>query len=254
LLELSRPLSEALRALSRREGATLFMTLLAVFKVLLRHYAGQDDIVVGTNVANRNHSETGEMIGFFVNQLVLRADLSGDPGFRELLSQVRRVALGAYANQELPFEKLVEELQPRRDMSRSLLFQVKFEMQEGIRRDLELPGLRLTPMESEHKVVRHDLHLTMWEREQTLIGVLQYNIDLFNASSIGRMAGDFVALLEMIAEEPGARLSVLEERLMEKSRRQQVKEEKEVEEASLKMLRSMKRKAALSAKVEECIS
>jgi amino acid adenylation domain-containing protein len=247
-LELSRSLTEALKAMGRREGATLFMTLLAAFKVLMRYYAAQDDIVVGTNVANRNHSETGNMVGVFVNQLVLRADLSGDPGFLELLSRVRRVALGAYAHQDLPFEKLVEELQPHRDMSRSLLFQVKFEMQEGITRVLELPGLTLTPMESDHKVVRHDLHLSMWEREQTLIGALQYNIDLFSAGAIGRIAGDFVALLEMIAEEPDARLSVLEERLLEKNRSQQMKEEKELEEASLKMLRSMKRKTSLSAK------
>jgi acyl carrier protein len=246
-LELSRSLTEALKALSRREGATLFMTLLAAFKVLMRYYARQDDIVVGTNVANRNHPETENMVGFFVNQLVLRADLSGDPGFRELLSRVRRVALGAYAHQDLPFEKLVEEIQPRRDMSRSLLFQVKFEMQEGITRVLELPGLTLTPMESERAVVRHDLHLSMWERELTLIGALQYNVDLFNAGTIGKIADDFAALLEMIAEEPGGRLSALEERLIEKRRLQQRKEEKELEEAGLNMLRSMKRKAALTA-------
>jgi acyl carrier protein len=247
LLELSRTLTEALKYLSRREGATLFMTLLAVFKVLLRYYAAQDDIVVGTNVANRSHSETGKMVGFFVNQLVLRADLSGDPGFRELLRRVRRIALEAYANQDLPFEKLVEELQPRRDMSRSLLFQVKFEMQEGLTRVLELPGLKLTPMESEHKVVRHDLHLTMRERERTLVGALQYNVDLFSAVAIGRIADDYVALLEMVAEEPDARLSVLEERLIERGRRRQMKEEKDLEEAGLEMLRSTKRKAALSA-------
>lgn len=247
-LELSRPMTDAIKALSRHEGATLFITLLAAFKVLMRYYASQDDIVVGTNVANRNHSETGDMVGFFVNQLVLRSDLSGDPGFRELLSRVRRVALEAYSHQDLPFEKLVEELQPRRDMSRSLLFQVKFEMQEGISRILELPGLTLSPMESEHKVVRHDLHLSMWEREQRLSGALQYNIDLFSAGAIERIARDFVALLEMIMEEPDARLSVLEERLLEKGRHQKMKEEKELEEASLKMLRSKRRKAALSAK------
>jgi amino acid adenylation domain-containing protein len=253
-LELSRPLTDALKALSRREGATLFMTVLAAFKVLMRYYASQDDIVVGTNVANRNHSETGSMVGFFVNQLVLRSDLSGDPGFRELLGRVRRVALEAYSHQDLPFEKLVEELQPRRDMSRSLLFQVKFEMQEGISRVLELPGLTLTPLESQHKVVRHDLHLSMWEREQTLGGALQYNIDLFSAGAIERIAGDFVALLEMIVEEPDARLSLLEERLLEKSRHQKMREEQELEEASLKLLRGKKRKAAFSAKDSQYIS
>jgi non-ribosomal peptide synthetase component F len=200
-------------------------------------------MVVGTNAANRNHPETGNMIGFFVNQLVLRADMSGNPGFRELLSRVRRVAVEAYAHQDLPFEKLVEELKPQRDMSRSLLFQVKFELQEGITRVLELPGLTLTPIESEHKVVRHDLHLSMWERERMLAGALLYNIDLFNAGAIARMAGDFVALLEMITEQPDARLSALEETLVEQNRRRQMKEEEELEEAGLKKLRTLKRKA-----------
>jgi hypothetical protein len=241
--DLSQPLTEALKALSRREGATLFMTLLAAFKVLMRHYTAQDDMVVGTNAANRNHPETGNMIGFFVNQLVLRADMSGNPGFRELLSQVRRVAIEAYAHQDLPFEKLVEELKPQRDMSRSLLFQVKFELQEGITRVLELPGLTLTPIESGYKVVRHDLHLSMWERERILAGALLYNVDLFNAGAIARMAGDFVALLEMIAEQPDARLSALEETLVEKNRRRQMKEEEELEETGLKKLRTLRRKA-----------
>jgi len=242
-LELSQPLTEALKALSRREGVTLFMTLLAAFKVLMRYYTAQDDMVVGTNVANRNRLETEKMIGFFINQLVLRTDCAGNPGFRGLMSRVRETALGAYAHQDLPFEKLIEELQPQRDMSRSLLFQVKFELQEGINRVLELPGLALTPMESDHKVVRHDLHLSMWEREQRLIGALQYNIDLFNAGTIARIAGDFESLLEMVAEQPDARLSELEEGLAEKSRQQQMAREKELEETSLNKLKTLRRRA-----------
>ncbi|HEY7493275.1 MAG TPA: amino acid adenylation domain-containing protein, partial [Candidatus Tectomicrobia bacterium] len=155
-LVLSDNLTVALKALSRREGVTLFMTLLAAFKTLMHHYTAQADMVVGTNTANRSHAQTADLIGFFVNQLVLRTDLSGNPRFRELLGRVRDMALGAYAHQDLPFEKLVEDLQPQRDMSRSLLFQIKFELQDGTARVLELPGLTLTPLEIDHTVVRHD--------------------------------------------------------------------------------------------------
>src|SRR5262249_46606371 len=186
------------------------------------YYTAQDDMVIGTNVANRNHFGIENMIGFCINQLIMRVNMSGNPSFRGLLSRVRETALGAYAHQDLPFEKLVEELQPHRDKSRSLLFQIKFELQEGMTRVLELPGLALTPLESEHKVVRHDLHLSMWERGQLLTGALQYNVDLFKSTTIARIAGEFEALLEMVAERPDARLTELEEKLVEKSRQQQM--------------------------------
>jgi amino acid adenylation domain-containing protein len=241
-LELSKEVSEALRALSRREGATLFMTLLAAFKALLHYYTAQDDMVVGTNVANRTHIGTEGLIGFFVNQLVLRTDLSGNPTFRELLARVRRVALAAYAHQDLPFEKLVEELQPQRDMSRSLLFQVKFELREGITQSIELPGLTIIPLESGYKVARYDLHLSMAEGEQGLAGILVYNADLFEASTIDRMISDFVALLERVATEPDVRLSELAELLAEKNKQQQLLKEKELEEATLKKLKALRRK------------
>jgi amino acid adenylation domain-containing protein len=241
--DLDQPLSDALKSLARREGATLFMTLLAAFKALLRRAAAQDDVVVGTNVANRNHAGTEEMIGFFINQLVLRTDCGGDPTFRDLLRRVRDGALGAYANQDLPFDKLVEELQPPRDMSRSLLFQVKFELQEGLNRAMELPGLVLTPIESDHKVVRHDLHLSMWERDAQLTGALQYNVDLFTAATAARIAEDFAALLARIAEQPDARLHELDQMLAEKDRQRQETKEKELEEASLEKLKTRRRKA-----------
>src|SRR5207249_10097416 len=123
-IELSERLSDELRRLARREGATLFMAVLAAFTILLQRYTGQDDLLVGTPIANRTRLEIEGLIGFFVNTLVLRSDLSGDPTFREALRRVRGVALGAYAHQDLPFEKLVEELHPPRDLSRSALFQV----------------------------------------------------------------------------------------------------------------------------------
>jgi non-ribosomal peptide synthetase component F len=241
-LVLSDNLTVALKALSRREGVTLFMTLLAAFKTLMHHYTAQADMVVGTNTANRSHAQTADLIGFFVNQLVLRTDLSGNPRFRELLGRVRDMALGAYAHQDLPFEKLVEDLQPQRDMSRSLLFQIKFELQDGTARVLELPGLTLTPLEIDHTVVRHDLHLFMLDREQELVGVLLYNVDLFEASTIARILSDFETLLGLVVEQPDARLQELAAWLTENQRQQQSLKEKALEEASVKMLHSLRRK------------
>src|SRR6185295_1581693 len=148
-VELSAELSAQLRDLSRRHGATLFMTLLAAFELLLCRYAGQEQVLVGSPIANRNRSETEGLIGFFVNTLVLRGDVRGNPSFHELLRRVREAALGAYAHQDLPFEKLVEELQPDRDMSRSPLFQVMFVLQNIPNESLTLPGLQLSGLGSE---------------------------------------------------------------------------------------------------------
>src|SRR5262249_1455111 len=140
---LSSELTEGLKALGRREGATLFMTLLAAFQTLLARYSGQHDIVVGTPITNRTHQELEGLIGFFLNTLALRVDLSGDPRFTELLSRVREMSLGAYAHQDLPFEKLVDELQPQRSLSYSPLFQVMFTLQTTSPGELKLDGLRV---------------------------------------------------------------------------------------------------------------
>src|SRR6185295_11355744 len=145
--ELSQEVSEAIRGQSRRAGATTYMVLLAGFEVLLNRYSGQRDLSVGTAIANRNRAEIEKLIGFFVNTLVMRVEVEGKERFTELVRRVKEVALGAYAHQDLPFEKLVEELQPERSMSHSPLFQVMFALQNTERRKLELEGLTLSPFE-----------------------------------------------------------------------------------------------------------
>ncbi|MFL6253473.1 MAG: amino acid adenylation domain-containing protein, partial [Pyrinomonadaceae bacterium] len=201
--------SARLRELSRREGATLFMTLLAAFDVFLARYTGQADIVVGSPVAGRNRTEVEGLIGFFVNTLVLRADLSGDPTFRELLARVRETALGAYAHQDVPFEKLVEELQPVRDLSRSPLFQVMFVLQNRAVETLELPGLKLTTLSSERGAAKFDLTVTLEETTDELEGSFEYNSDLFDEQTIRRMIGHFSTLLAAVAAAPHSSISTL---------------------------------------------
>jgi amino acid adenylation domain-containing protein len=207
--QLSRELSQALKAISQREGVTLFMTLLAAFKTLLYRYTGQEDVLVGSPIANRNRREIEELIGFFVNTLVLRTDLSGNPSFRELLFRVSEVTLGAYTHQDLPFEQLVEELQPERDLSRTPLFQVMFVLQNAPTEDLKLPGLSLEPMEVESETARFDLTLTLTDTKQGLVGALEHKTDLFDATTITRMLGHFQTLLEGIVANPDQRLADL---------------------------------------------
>lgn len=203
-------LSKALQALSHQEGVTLFMTLLAGFQVLLQRYTHQDDIVVGTDVANRNRAETDPLIGFFVNLLVLRTDLSENPSFRELLKRVREVALGAYAHQDLPFDKLVDALQPKRKSSHTPLFQVLFVLQNAPMPPLELPGLTLSLLEVDNEIARFDLVLFLTETDQGIEGKWQYHADLFEAATINRMSGQLETLLKNIVAQPDARINTLE--------------------------------------------
>ena len=208
-LTLPEWLTRALKELSRQEGTTLFMVLLGAFQALLARYSGQEDIAVGTPIAGRTRAETEELIGFFVNTLVMRTDLSGDPSFREVLSRVREVALGAYDHQDLPFEKLVEELQPERDLSRVPLFQVFFALQNVPREDLKLPNLTLERQNVAGGTVKFDLSLFLFEGDQGLTGRLVYNADLFDDATIERMLGHFQTLLRGIVEDPDRRLSEL---------------------------------------------
>lgn len=208
-LLLPKAVGEGLKALGRQEGVTLFMTLLAAFQTLLHKYTNQDDILVGTPIANRNRLEIEGLIGFFVNTLVLRTDLSDNPGFRTLLRRVREVCLGAYAHQDLPFERLVEELHLARDLSRNPLFQVMFVLQNAPVQAVELPGLSLRPVEVDTGTTHFDLTLHIADTEQGLAATLAYNTDLFEAVTITRMLGHLRNLLEAVAATPARRLSDL---------------------------------------------
>ncbi|WP_166144129.1 non-ribosomal peptide synthetase [Methylosinus sp. RM1] len=201
--------TEGLRRLGRKEGATLFMTLLAAFQLLLSRYSGQSDICVGTPVANRRRVEFEGLIGCFVNTLVLRTDLSGDPTFRVLLARVRKTALGAQENQDAPFERLVDELQPLRDISRSPLFQTLFVLQNAPGRELALPGLQVEPLATDSGSAKFDLTLSLVEADGGLSGRIDYATTLFDPQTIERLARHYCALLAGIVADPDRRASEL---------------------------------------------
>ncbi|MDQ3810178.1 MAG: amino acid adenylation domain-containing protein, partial [Chloroflexota bacterium] len=201
-LSLAPALVEALEGLSQSAGATLFMTLLASFQTLLQRYSGQDQVVVGTPIANRARPEFEDLIGLFVNTLVLRTDFSGRPSFRDLLGRVREVALGAYAHQDLPFERLVEELRPVRDSSRTPLFQVLFVMQNTPRANPRLPGIDVEPLRIQTDTAKFDLSLSLEPATDGLAATLEYATDLFEADTARRMLGHWQVLLEAIAANP----------------------------------------------------
>ncbi|MCW5315483.1 amino acid adenylation domain-containing protein [Nostoc sp. KVJ3] len=206
---LSVELTDWLTKLSQEHGVTLFMTLLAAYDTLLYRYTGVADILVGTPIANRDRSEIEGLIGFFVNTLVMRSNLAGNPSFSELLSRVREVALGAYAHQNLPFEMLVEALQPERNLSHTPLFQVMFVLQNAPMPQVDLAGLTVSPLKLTGTTTKFDLTLIMQNTPTGLVGVWEYNTDLFDASTIERMTGHFVTLLEGIIANPEQQISQL---------------------------------------------
>jgi amino acid adenylation domain-containing protein len=200
----------ALKHLSQQEGATLFMTLLAAFKVLLYRYSGQEDIVVGSPIANRNHANLEQLIGFFVNTLVFRTQLSSQATFRQLLAQVRSTALDVYAHQDIPFEMLyADALQLERSLSYSPLFQVMFVLQNTESSGLQLPDAEITVVSRDSDVAKFDLTLSMRESAAGLGGWLEYNIDLFDASTIDQMMGHFQTLLAGIVRDLDQPISTL---------------------------------------------
>jgi amino acid adenylation domain-containing protein/non-ribosomal peptide synthase protein (TIGR01720 family) len=208
-VRLPSELTRGLKALSQQEGVTLFMTLLAAFQAMLHHYTRQEDIVVGAPIAGRNRREIESLIGFFVNSLVLRTDLSGDPTVRELLGRVREVTLGAYGHQDLPFEMLVEKLQPERDLSRNPLFQVTFQLFNAP--TVEQPTVESSELAREVRrgTAIFDVVFILTETREGLVGGLEYDSDLFDASTIERMAAHFNTLLEGIVANPDQHLSEL---------------------------------------------
>ncbi|MFN6562980.1 MAG: non-ribosomal peptide synthetase [Nostoc sp. ChiSLP01] len=205
----STALTNALKQLSQREDATLFMTLLAAFNILLYRYTDQEDIIIGSPIANRNRAELEGMLGLFVNTLVLRNNLSGNPTFRELLHQVRQVTLDAYAHQDLPFEMLVEELQPERDLSRNPLYEVMFVLQNTPTNVQEVSGLTLHTLDFDSGTSQLDIFLSMFESQDGLTGCLEYNTDIFDSASINKLINNYQTLLENIVANPQQRICEL---------------------------------------------
>jgi amino acid adenylation domain-containing protein len=210
-----KSLSDAVARASRQFGTTQFMTLLAAFYVLLTRYSGQDDIMVGAVIANRNRAEVEDLIGLFANTLPLRTRLDGDPSFGEILRRVKDAALGAYAHQDMPFERLVEELRPERSLSYNPLFQVLFSLQSGARRSFELDGLQLQPLGGMvGTTAKFDMSFFILEGADGLSGKVEYNTDLFDADTIDRMLRHYLRLLDTglaDPEKPISRLSLLDD-------------------------------------------
>lgn len=244
--------SQQLQQLSQQAGVTLFMTLLASFKILLQRYSNQNDIVVGTDVANRNQAEIEQLIGFFINLLVLRTDLSGNPTFLELLQRVRSQTLAAYAHQDLPFDELVRELQPERNLSSTVpLFQVLFVLQNTPSSDLVLPGLTLNLLELESRTARFDLALFITETEQGIEGKWQYNADLFTSDTITQFTNYWQTLINSIVAQPHSRINTLE-MLTEAEKVQQTMQQQERKAAKRQKFMTIAPKA-VSLSVEQLI-
>ncbi|MEH2107766.1 amino acid adenylation domain-containing protein [Nostoc sp.] len=207
--QIDQNLSKQIKTFSQQSGATLFHTLLAAFVVLMFRYSGQDDICIGSPIANRNRRELEPLIGFFVNILVLRNQIKGNPSFSEFLSQVRQVATSAYTHQDVPFEQVVEALQPERSLSYNPLFQVVFVLENFLLDTLELPDVTLTPQFVERGTSQFDLTLAVWETKQGLIGSWEYNSDLFEPDTIARMTSHFQTLLAAIIANPNQTIGEL---------------------------------------------
>jgi amino acid adenylation domain-containing protein len=206
---LDRDITDRLKSLGQRHHATLFMTLLAVFKVLLLRCTGQEDILIGTPIANRNRHEFERTFGFFVNTLVLRTDLAGDPGFTEVLRRVRQGTLEAYDHQDLPFERLVEELQPERSLNRQPIFQVAFQLQNVTLVAPEFAGVKVLPLQTDSGAATFELSFTFTELEGCLSGLLQYSTELFDEYTAVRLALHFQTLAKVILGAPEKRVSSL---------------------------------------------
>jgi glycosyltransferase involved in cell wall biosynthesis len=245
-------LTAQLKALSQQEGVTFFMFILAAFKVLLSCYSGHKDIIVGTPIAGRTQLETESLIGFFVNMLILRTDFSAATTFREVVRRVRAVSLGAYAHQDMPFEKIVEQLQPERVLGHNSLFQVTFSLQSASRETIELKNLTLSQIGADTGTAQFDLILNMADTQAGLRGTLVYSTELFVAATIARMIRHFEELLKVIVERPAVKLDELQEAFAVYDKQHQRTAEKELDELSSLKLKKARRKTvgATSAQVQ----
>jgi acyl carrier protein len=241
-IALRNDITEAVKTFCQQEGATPFMVLLAAFKALLSRYSGQEHIVLGTDIANRTSNETERMIGFFINLLPLHTDLSGDPSFRELVARVREVALGAYAHQDIPFDKLVQDLQPERSLSHNPIVQALFVMQNIPPQQRELPGLEVTYFPTAITRSKFDVGVFMRENAGGMFQDWLYSTELFDRSTILRMAAHFENLLGQAVSNPDARLSALEMRSPEEIRALE-KEKSERKQSQRKKLAAVEPKA-----------
>jgi amino acid adenylation domain-containing protein len=208
-LLISAELGQQLQELAQQEGVTLFMVLLAAFQVLLARYTGQQDIAVGTPIANRSRQETEGLIGFFTNTLVLRSNLAGNPSFVDLLKRVRTTALEAYTHQSLPFEQVVEALQPQRDLQHSPLFQAMFILQHAVHSPELLPNLIMEEFSLEKVTAKFDLTLSLWESKQQLLSTIEYNTDLFEVTTIEHMLSHWQILLQALVHNPAQPVTML---------------------------------------------
>ncbi|HVR99816.1 MAG TPA: condensation domain-containing protein [Thermoanaerobaculia bacterium] len=249
--EVPAPLVERLREVGRAEDCTLFMTLLAAFDVLLHHASGQDDLVVGAPIGYRNWPEVQGLIGLFANTLTLRADLGGDPTFRELLARVRRMALGAFEHQHVPFERLVEELRPERSLGQNPLFQVTFNFlaaapprpaADGGEAG-KAPGLVIEPFVFERDAVQFDLSMLLAEGPAGLAGSVQYKTGLFDGGTIGWMLEQLRRILDLVAADPGVRLGELRQGLAQADEERRAGIDRELEEASFQKFKERRRRA-----------
>jgi non-ribosomal peptide synthetase component F len=244
-LAISTDVTRKLKALARRERATLFMTLLAAFQSLLSCLTNQDDVVIGSPTAGRDRREFEFLIGCFVNTVVLRGKFPGDPGFVDTLRRTREVALGAFAYQDVPFERLVEELKPVRGLQYNPLFQVWFVFQNAPTERRELKGLTVESLAVESASTRHDLQLSLWETANGIEGAFTYSTDLFDAETIIRMTEQFQTVLALVAEEPSIALSSLRAAVNDMGRALRNRTSERLEEAGRQKLKSIKRKVVM---------
>lgn len=246
LLGISAELTAQLQDLSQQANATLFMTTLAAFQVLLCDYAQQSAIRVGTPIANRDRPEVANLIGFFTNTLVLCAEVDSDISFRQWLCQGRDEAVNAYAHQDLPFEKLVDELQPERNLSQTPLYQVWFYLQDDPVATVSFPGLTLEPIEVDLGTAKHDLKLGLWKSPQGLQGALEYSTDLFESATIERLARSYEDLLTEIARDPEQLIQDLIQHLQQQRQQQIVGQQKALLSTQRRKLRGTRRQTFTS--------